>query len=483
MPCLSWRLSAPLAPGVSKGPLPRVALRLASGTHQEEVVRHQIPELRAAPDARGQAPCGIAVPGHHIGVVDGDPVLDLASEVAEAEFGVIPEVVGQGTVGPAAIGVLQALGQVPVVQGDHGLHAQLPQPLQQAPVVAQPLAVWGARAAIGEHPRPRDGEAVVGDPELAQPLRVSEDVVVAVAGHVPGGRRGRRGGARRQAGQRGTAWGRRGVVGERVPDGRALAVLPPAALRLVSGAAHGPEEAVGEGAVEQARGLGGRGAREAGPGLRTVAGLGAQAAAAQGQQQQQRQRQRRRPRAAWRGAGGHAARSWALGRCAAPLYARAPPRRPPRAARPPPLPRRARLTIITCEPAPPPPCDGGRGRQGRAGAPGGGATAGEVRQARLPDVGEKAPVPRGSQERLRMFRRHKFSPRRLRFPFRAPSWRKRGAGARRGGKAADQLSPSWGGSLPALAESTVGSTCFLFPRTRRPRKALDWHCYSRLGIG
>lgn len=110
---------------------------------------------RAAPDAGSQAPGGRStVPGHHVGVVDGDQLLDLAAEVAEAELGVIPEVVGQGAVGPAAVGILQELGQVPVVQGDHGLHAQLPQPLQQTPVVAQPLPVGGAGAAIGGAPAP-----------------------------------------------------------------------------------------------------------------------------------------------------------------------------------------------------------------------------------------------------------------------------------------------------------------------------------------
>lgn len=80
-------------------------------------MRRQVPEPRAAPDAGGQAPGGVAVPGRHVGVVDGDPVLDLAAEVAEAELCVVPEVVGHGAVGPASVGVLQALGQVPVVQG------------------------------------------------------------------------------------------------------------------------------------------------------------------------------------------------------------------------------------------------------------------------------------------------------------------------------------------------------------------------------
>lgn len=153
-------------------------------------MRHQVPEPSATLDARGQAPRGVAMPGHHVGIVDSDPVLDLAAKVAEAELGEIPEVVRQGAVGPAAIGVLQTLGQVPMVQGDHRLHSQLSQPLQQASVVAQSFAVGGPRAAIGEHSRPRDGEAVVGDPELTQSLRVSKDVVVAVAGHVPGGGQG-----------------------------------------------------------------------------------------------------------------------------------------------------------------------------------------------------------------------------------------------------------------------------------------------------
>lgn len=130
--CESWKLGPPSGLWHPETLSP---LCLAPRTHQKKVVRHQVPKARAAPDAGGQASGGVAVPGHHVGVVDGDPVLDLAAEVAEAELCVIPEVFRQGAVGPAAIGVLQALGQVLVVQGDHRLHAQLPQPLQQAPVV------------------------------------------------------------------------------------------------------------------------------------------------------------------------------------------------------------------------------------------------------------------------------------------------------------------------------------------------------------
>lgn len=91
----------------------------------------------------------------------------------------------------------------------------------------------------------------MGDPELAQPLRVLGRHCCSRRWPRP---RWRAGAATRAPGGQpaaeGVAWRRRGAVGERVPDGGALAVLLPAALRLVGGAAHGPEEAVGEGVVE-----------------------------------------------------------------------------------------------------------------------------------------------------------------------------------------------------------------------------------------
>ncbi|KFR07104.1 hypothetical protein Y956_09593, partial [Nipponia nippon] len=158
----------------------------------EQVVRRPVAEAWAAPHAGWQPPCAVAVPGHHVGVVHGQPVAHLPAEMPEAELGVVTEELGQDGAGPATEGILQALRQVPVVEGDDGLDAQLPQAAQQPVVVGQPGGVEGHRA-VGQQPGPGQREAVVGDPQAPQPLGVAEEVVVAVAGHVAA-RRPRRGG-------------------------------------------------------------------------------------------------------------------------------------------------------------------------------------------------------------------------------------------------------------------------------------------------
>lgn len=219
---------------------------------------HPVAEVRASLHAGWQPPCAVAVPGHHVGVVHGQPVAHLPAEVPEAELGVVAEELGQEGAGPAAEGILQGLRHVPVVEGDDGLDVQLPQEAQQPAVVGQPGGVEG-RCAVGQQPGPGQREAVVGDPQAPQTLDVAEEVVVAVAGHVAA-RWPRRGRPRR----RGRA------VREGVPDGGALAALAPAALRLVGGAARPPKEAVGEGVVEEELVLRVGQAGEAGPGARAL---------------------------------------------------------------------------------------------------------------------------------------------------------------------------------------------------------------------
>lgn len=245
----------------------------------EQVVGRQVAQAWASSHAGRQPPRAVAVPGHHVGVVHGQPVAHLPAEVPEAQLGVVAEEPGQDGTGPAAEGVLQGLRQVPVVEGDNGLDAQLPQAGQQPPVVRQPGGV-GRRRPVGQQPGPGQREAVVRDPQAPQPLDVAEQVVVAVAGHVAA-HGPRRGGPRRR--------GR--TVGEGVPDGRALAALAPAALRLVGGAARAPEEAVGEGVVEEKLVLRVGQPSEAGPGARALPRR-PQPRPPQ-QQQQQRWQQRR----------------------------------------------------------------------------------------------------------------------------------------------------------------------------------------------
>lgn len=292
-----------------RGPLP------AARHYLEQVVGRQVAEARASLHTGRQPPCAVAVPGHHVGVVHGQPVAHLPAKMAEAELGVVTEELGQDGAGPAAKGVLQGLRQVPVVEGDDGLDAHLPQAAQQPAVVGQPGGVEGRRA-VGQQPGPGQREAVVGHPQAPQPLGVAEEVVVAVAGHVAA-RRPRRGGPRR----RGTA------VGEGVPDGGAFAALPPAALRLVGGAARPPEEAVGEGVVEEELVLRVGQPGEAGPGARALPRRPEQ----RPHQQQHHHQRRRRGR---RG-GGHAPGG-------------APRRRLPPPGRPPP-------PFISLPPTPPPP--------------------------------------------------------------------------------------------------------------------------------
>jgi len=198
------------------------------------------------------------MPGHHIRVVHGQPVADLSTKMPEAELSVVVEEVGQDRAGPAAEGILQALWQVPVVESDNGLYAQLPQAAQDLAIVGQPNRIDGC-CAIGHQSSPGQREAIVGDPKVPQPLNVTEDVVVAVAGHITSC----------WTWQDGPCWGG-GSVSEGVPDGGPFATLPPAALRLIGSAARAPEEAVGERVVEEELVLWVRKVGKAGPGARAL---------------------------------------------------------------------------------------------------------------------------------------------------------------------------------------------------------------------
>ncbi len=172
------------------------------------------------------------MPRHHKRVIDGDPILHIIPESLETELGVVLKNPHELRVAPAAQRLLEVIRQVPVVERDHRLHADLLQPLDERPVVVGADFVATLAGAVGKYPGPGQGEPVVADPELPDGSNVGVDVVIAVAADVPGGHP---------------------VPPARksVPNGEPLAVLLKRALHLVRRRAHRPYEVFGEGIVEE----------------------------------------------------------------------------------------------------------------------------------------------------------------------------------------------------------------------------------------
>lgn len=174
----------------------------------------------------------IAVPRHHKRVIDGDPVLDVIPERLEAEIGVVSENLHKLRVAPPAEGLLEVVGQVPVIERDHRLDADLLQPPNERPVVVGADFVITPAGAVGEYPGPGQGEPVVADPELLDGSDVGGDVVVTVAAHVPGG-------------------DPVPTARKSVPNGEPLPVLIKRALNLIRRRAHRPDEVFGERLIEE----------------------------------------------------------------------------------------------------------------------------------------------------------------------------------------------------------------------------------------
>jgi hypothetical protein len=197
------------------------------------------PQPRGGAQVDGLAPAdlrvGSLVPGLHEGgeFVDGEVVLDAVAELLGEVAGVVGERLGCLDRPPAAVAVLEGLGQVPVVQGGEGLDPGLQQRIDQAAVEVEALGV-GLAGALGEDPGPGDREPVGGRADVLHQRHVLPVAVVVVVGHiavlvvldVP----------------------RR--VGVGVPDRGALAVLVPGPLDLVRGGGHAPVEPIGEPAAD-----------------------------------------------------------------------------------------------------------------------------------------------------------------------------------------------------------------------------------------
>lgn len=201
-------------------------------THLEEVVSDSEREIRLVLDPGSEHAGAVPVLRHRERVINRDPVFHVIPERLKAEVSVIPENPYKLRVAPTTEGLLQVIGQVPVVERDHRLHADPLQPLDERPVVVGADFIVTPAGAVGKDPGPGQGEPVVADPELLDGSDVGADVVVAVAADVPG---------------------RHPVPTARksVPNGEPLSVLLERALHLVRRRAHRPYEALGESIVEE----------------------------------------------------------------------------------------------------------------------------------------------------------------------------------------------------------------------------------------
>ncbi len=170
----------------------------------------------------------VAVVGHHLRLVQRDPPGHPVTEGLGADRGVLGEPLRGVAHRPAAV-VLQFLGQIPVVERDHGRDAVHGEFVQQRAVVVQALGV-GRAAAAGLDPRPGDREPVGLQAERGHQRDVLPVAVVGVAGDVAGVP---------------AADVARGVA-ERVPHRRAPAVEARRALDLVGSRRRSPGEAFGE---------------------------------------------------------------------------------------------------------------------------------------------------------------------------------------------------------------------------------------------
>ena len=162
-------------------------------------------------------------------LVQRHPVLHLAGEALIEGDAVVLEVVDDAPVFPAAVLVLQGLGQIPVIEGQHRLYAVGQQGIDEPFVEGEPRLVH-LTAPIGEDARPAHREAVGLEPHLGHQRHVLFHAVVVIHRHVT------------VAALEGLAR----QLGEEIPHRGALAVFVPGPFHLVGGRGGPPEEICGE---------------------------------------------------------------------------------------------------------------------------------------------------------------------------------------------------------------------------------------------
>ena len=194
---------------------------------EEHVVRSGQRRLPVAHARRFRA-VGVPEEGGHPGLVVGHPGVDEIAEALEEEPGVLGEPVDHLARCPAAP-ILQALRQVPVVDGRHGRDLALQQSLDEPAVEVDALLVgWAAPVRLDAGPG--DREPVCLQAERAHHLEVLAPAEVVLAGPVAG--LAVRHFPRRPA--------------EAVPDRLAAAILGRRSLDLVGGGGGPPDEIVGK---------------------------------------------------------------------------------------------------------------------------------------------------------------------------------------------------------------------------------------------
>src|ERR1035441_2870220 len=120
--------------------------------------------------------CGITDKGGAPGFVERDPAIDTVSQCSAGDTGEILEATGCVPVQPTP-GVLERLGQVPMVKRGDRFDPLGAQGIDEPAVVVQARLVDGG-LAVRLHPRPGDRETVRGDPEIREEIHVLLEAVV-----------------------------------------------------------------------------------------------------------------------------------------------------------------------------------------------------------------------------------------------------------------------------------------------------------------
>ena len=195
---------------------------------QQDVVAHRDRRGRREHIARRMHARAVAQADEALRLVEGDEVLHAVAEAPGAQRRVLEEPGGALRVFPGAPG-LQGGGVVPMEERDDRADAGGEQLIDERVVERHALLIHLAHT-LGKQTRPGEGEAVVFDAHLLHQPHVLAEAMIVVAGDV--------------AGVPLEHLAR--LMGEAVPDGRALAVLEGRALDLIGRGGRAPDEILAE---------------------------------------------------------------------------------------------------------------------------------------------------------------------------------------------------------------------------------------------
>ncbi|KAG8507719.1 hypothetical protein J0S82_011404, partial [Galemys pyrenaicus] len=151
-------------------------------------------------------------------LIVGHPELDSVTKCPEAKVCIAVKQPNQVRILPAST-ILEGLGQVPVVQCDHGSDVPSQQAINQPVVIINTKCIDRIGSPSWEDPRPGEREAIGIYLQRHKHIQISIQLVIAVTGYVSGGIALHR-----------IPW----CVGEVVPDAGALALIIPAAFYLLT---------------------------------------------------------------------------------------------------------------------------------------------------------------------------------------------------------------------------------------------------------